>query len=215
MVCLMFSQEELLAHLVSRFNPRAVILYGSAVSGELISTSDIDVVCFVEGEEQYPELDRWHGLALDVWVHPLKEAASEVDFLKLHNGHILLDYDGIAHGLLQRVAAQLLKPPAALDARHARHRNAWVWKMFDRARRGGVEGDHRRHWLLYDLLETWCEMRQHHYLGPANALKTMKRECELTYLAIERALKPGAALHEIEAAIVAVVGERPFESSSS
>jgi len=67
----MFSEHELLAYLTSRFTPRAVILYGSAATGELTSSSDIDVVCFVDGDESYPELGRWQGLLLDIWIHPL------------------------------------------------------------------------------------------------------------------------------------------------
>jgi hypothetical protein len=80
--------------------------------------------------------------------------------------------------------------------------------MFDRASRGGIEGDHRRHWLLYDLPQTWCEITRHHYLGPVDAFRTMKSESEAAYLAVQRALKPEAPLRDVERAVIAIVGER-------
>ena len=129
----MFSENELLAYLTSRFTARAVILYGSAVSGGLTSSSDIDVVCFVDSDERYPELGRWQGLLLDIWVHPLKDAESVDDFLKLHDGHVLLDHNDIAKTLVERVSERLSKRPTPLDTQHIRHRKAWIWKMFDRA----------------------------------------------------------------------------------
>ncbi len=206
---LMFSPEELVTYLDSRFRPKAVILYGSAASGELTPTSDIDVVCFVEGDEAYPELGAWGEWLLDVWIHPVGDAERADEFLKLHDGRVLRDdQDGTARTLLDRVTALLSQPPPPLDPRHERHRRAWGWKMFDRVHRGDIEGDHRRHWLLYDLPQIWCELHRAHYLGPANAFKAMRIRDEAGYLALQEALVPEASLSDIERGVIAIVGER-------
>ena len=87
--------------------------------------------------------------------------------------------------------------------------------MFDRAAQPGAEADHRRHWLLFDLPETWCDLTQHHYFGPDETLKKMSEEAPHVHDAVTRALAAGASLSEIEAAVCAVVGERvPLDRST-
>jgi hypothetical protein len=88
------------------------------------------------------------------------------------------------------------------------HRRAWTWKMFDRAGRAGPEGDYRRHWLLYDLPQTWCDLTRRHYFGPDQTLKLMKSEARSVYEALSRALAPESSLSEIERAVIAIVGDR-------
>jgi len=38
------------------------------------------------------------------------------------------------------VSERLSQRPTPLDANEVRHRKTWIWKMFDRACRGGIEG---------------------------------------------------------------------------
>ncbi|MES1179359.1 MAG: nucleotidyltransferase domain-containing protein [Myxococcales bacterium] len=211
----MFAETEFADHIVSRFGSQVAILYGSAARGEARSGSDIDVVCFVDGAARYPESYLWRGVLVDAWVHPLTDAANIDDFLKLHDGRVLHDLDGLGQGLLAKVAERIQGPREKLDARHERHRRAWVWKMFDRAVQQGAEGDYRRHWLLFDLPETWCDLAQHHYLGPDNALKKLRAAAPHVHEAVTRALAAGSSLSEIELAVCAVVGLRipPDESA--
>ena len=135
----MLPERELLVEIVERFAPAAALLYGSASAGRLTAASDVDVVCFVEGEERYSELASWHGLVLDVWIHPISDAEQTSNFLKVHDGRVLIDRDGIGNDLLMRVRAHLATKPRALDSKHARHLRAWLWKMFGRATRGGID----------------------------------------------------------------------------
>jgi hypothetical protein len=160
-------EQDLIEHLVAEHAACVVILYGSAARGELTPESDIDVVCFREGPDRYPLSYHWRGLLVDAWIHPLSDAAGDArDFSKLDGGRVLLDSEARGQELLDRVNDELGRPPEALAPREERHRRAWVWKMFDRARRGGPEGDYRRHWLLYDLPETWCDLTRRRYFGP-------------------------------------------------
>jgi predicted nucleotidyltransferase len=204
----MFSEEELLDFLDSRFQPRVVILYGSAAHGQFSSAGDIDLVCFTTEKERYPEALLWNDQLLDVWVHPLEDAEAVDDFRRLHDGRVLRDDRGLGQALVDRVAARLSVPPPKLDQRHDRHRRDWIWKMFDRASRGDIEGHHRRHWLLHDLPETWCDLSQRHYLGPSHTLKQVRIESPATYQAFESALKPDASLNDVERLVIAVVGKR-------
>ena len=80
--------------------------------------------------------------------------------------------------------------------------------MLDRLSVGGAEADQRRHWLLAELPQLWCEFTQRHYLGPARALARMQSEAEPVYRALERALAPGASVADIERAVHEIAGER-------
>lgn len=202
------NEKDLLQTLTTRFQPAAVVLYGSGARGALTPTSDIDVVCFVDRDERYPELGRWDGYLLDVWVHPLADANETENFLKLHDGRVLSDRNGIAEDLLRRVRAFVANAPARLDEKHMSHLRHWLWKMFDRASRGDLEGSYRRHWLLHDLPQVWCELTGRHFLGFANALAAMKNDAALHH-AIERALQDDASLTDIRDAVEKVAGPRP------
>ena len=80
--------------------------------------------------------------------------------------------------------------------------------MFDRTAQPGPRGDYRRHWLLFDLPETWSDLMGRHYLGPDNAFKEMKRDAGQVYEAMARALAADSSLSDVERAVVAVVGAR-------
>lgn len=204
----MVGESELSGELVSRFGAQVIILYGSAARGQTRPGSDIDVVCFAEGDARYPESYLWQGLLVDAWLHPLSDAQNTEQFLKLHDGRALLDRNGVGQALLERVAQQLGERRAPLEPKVESHRRTWLWKMFDRAAQSGARADHRRHWLLYDLPETWCDLTQRHYLGADLALQTMQAEAPQVHQALVRALAPGATIAEIEQAVEAIVGPR-------
>jgi hypothetical protein len=205
---MMLSENDLVNHLVSQFATRVVILYGSAANGALTETSDVDLVCFAESAARYPDSHVWRGFLLDIWIHPLEDAEKPEDFLKLHDGRVLLDENNMGRALMDAVIARISQPRKTLESREKQHRKAWIWKMYDRAVRGGIEGDYRRHWLLHDLVETWCDMTDRHFLGSARTFKRMQTESPATYVAIQAALKPTASTADIERAVSAVVGEK-------
>jgi hypothetical protein len=206
----LLAEADLLEHLKARFTAIVIVLYGSAASGQLTLTSDVDIVCFRDGDERFPESYVWNGWQLDVWIHPIGDADRAADFAKLHDGRIVLDHLDVGRRLLDAVTMFLALPAEELGPKEKVHRRAWVWKMFDRAAFGGMEGDHRRHWLLHDLPETWCQLRQRHYLGPGNAFKLMRKEDTAAFGALEKALKAEATLRDVEEAVSAVVGAREF-----
>jgi hypothetical protein len=80
--------------------------------------------------------------------------------------------------------------------------------MFDRSLRGGPVSDYRRHWLLFDLPETWCDLTQRHYLGVNDALERMKSDAPQVYRAFARALASDSSTSDLEQAVFAIVGAR-------
>jgi predicted nucleotidyltransferase len=196
-------------NIVGRLGARVVILYGSAARGEVRADSDIDVVCFTNGTERFPDSYRWNGYLIDAWVHPLADAADAAGFRKLHDGRVLHDdAENTGARLVQRVCTLLREPRSKIDPRDDAHRRAWIWKMFDRSLRGGPVSDYRRHWLLFDLPETWCDLTQRHYLGVNDALERMKSDAPQVYRAFARALASDSSTSDLEQAVFAIVGAR-------
>lgn len=62
----MFDEVGFGEHIATKFAVRVAILYGSAARGEVRPDSDIDVVCFTDGTERYPESYRWQWLLFDL-----------------------------------------------------------------------------------------------------------------------------------------------------
>jgi hypothetical protein len=205
----MFHDDDLAGDLKARFDARAAVLYGSAATGSLRADSDIDVVCFTASTDQYPIAYLWQGFLIDAWIHPLADAARADQFIKLHDARVLFDDAGVGKALVAAVADRLRQPRPPMDARVEQHRRAWLWKMLDRAARRSAEADHRRHWLLTDLAENWCEFTGRHYLGARRALDQMRLEAGDVHTVVERALTPDASLEDIEQAVLAIAGPRP------
>jgi predicted nucleotidyltransferase len=204
----MFSEQDLVVHLQSAFELHSVIVYGSVARGNATETSDIDIVCFVRGAARYPKAYLWNGRLLDLWIHPVEDASSTDQFLKLHGGRTLFDTNDVGAELLRRVAEQLARPRARLEVAQQEHLHVWTWKMLDRASTPDIAGHHRRHWLLHDLPQIWCELTERHFLGPAETFTQMAVADGAAFDCLERALHPAASLPEIERAVAAVVGAR-------
>lgn len=204
-----FDEAEFGRHVVRELGARVAILYGSAARGEARADSDIDVVCFTDRAERHPESYRWNGFLIDAWLHPRGDAADTVSFRKLHDGRVLHDdAEGSGGELLQRVSTSLQQPREKLSDRDEAHRRAWIWKMFDRSQRQGPLSDYRRHWLLFDLPETWCDLTQRHHLGVDHTLKRMQSEADVVYQSFTRALRIGSSVADLEQAVLAIVGPR-------
>lgn len=204
----MGSEAELATELSARFAARVVILYGSYARGSAGPSSDVDVVCFCDGSERFPATFRWHGALIDAWVHPLEDADSSANFRKLHDGRVTRDEDGRGQRLLERVAMELRAPREMLGARQAEHLRVWLWKMFDRAARGGLGGDHRRRWLLHELPEAWCDLAGRHFLGAELVFDAMREAAPEVYAAYAAAVVPSASLTELELVVELIAGLR-------
>ena len=203
----MLPEDEFAVDLAARFGAQVAILYGSAARGGMQPDSDVDVVCFVAGTQRGPATYRWRGYLIDAWIHPHADAERPEELLKLHDGRILFDHEQLGEALLSRIASRVRAMPA-LDPRHESHLRTWAWKMLDRAARSGPEADHRRHWLLGELPQLWCELTRRHYLGCARTLTEMQSESPPVYLALAQALRPGASLPDVERAVLEIVGPR-------
>lgn len=205
----MLPEGELIGELRRRFDAQVVILYGSYARGEAGPGSDVDVICFCSGEQRCPVTFFLGELLIDAWIHPFADLEQDCELDKLLGGRVLLDQDARGAALLATISARLALPRQPLSSEQDRHLRSWVWKMLDRAAHPDLFGAHRRHWLLHDLPEIWCELNGHHFTGAQNALRAMMRSATELDEALPLAMRPEATLEDVRRLALLVVGPRP------
>lgn len=184
-----------------------IILYGSYARGDATAESDVDVATFADVPAAVRDARLWNGLFLDAFVYPTSVAAApDLDMLKLYGGRVLLDDRGLAVPLLEHLAALAGRGPPRLADDDRQMRRMWARKTLLRARRGDVEADYRRHWLLYQLLEDYFAFRNAWYRGPKLALAALRLEEPETFTLFQRALAPNASLESLEELVTHVIG---------
>jgi hypothetical protein len=197
----------LIGELRREHGAHTIILYGSRARGDATPDSDIDVAAFANVAETTRDARLWNGLYLDGFVYPTAVMeAPEVSMLKMLGGRVLLDEQQLAGSLFERLAALERKGPPVLPETEQRMRRAWARKMLARIKRNDVEAHYRQHWLLFQLLEDYFELRGEWYRGPKLALAGLAVSAPETFAAFERALAPAASHETIVALVDHIVG---------
>ena len=127
---------------------------------------------------------------LDVFVHPLSDfqgAYDPAEYARIYGGQILLDRNGVAAALLEKVT-QWVESRAKKTQEELAFNVSWCEKMLRRAERTDAEGCFRRHWLLVESLEIYTELRGWPYLGPKKALAQLEKKDKAVFALYERAL---------------------------
>lgn len=182
--------HDILSYLAAAYDPIAIIVYGSFADGTSNLFSDFDALLVTaDGERRHD--DRFVDFTqLDVFVHPLSDFQGEYDpaeYARIYGGQILLDRDGAAAALLERVT-QWVDSRAKKTQEELDFNVSWCEKMLRRAERTDAEGCFRRHWLLVESLEIYTELRGWPYLGPKKALAQLEKKDRAVFALYEKAL---------------------------
>jgi hypothetical protein len=193
---------KLSAELQTTYDCHTAILYGSRARDDWDAASDIDIMAFRDAGGPERVASQWNGLFLDLFVHATNDEA-DPSWIRIHAGRVLFQRGAFGDDVLTKVHAQYTAGPEQIPEAEISIRKAWAAKMLRRAAKGDAEGDYRRHWLLFSLLEDYFAARGRWYLGPKQALRTMEdmnaKHCEV----FKMALKPEASLAAIEQAVAA------------
>lgn len=184
-----------------------ILLYGSRADGSAGPDSDYDIAAFAPVAEPFRIARPEPGGYLDVWVY--REDQIEItdgEFLKLRGSRILRQRGTEADDLMRALEARYARGPDPLDADEIAARRVWAHKMVERMQRGDAEGDYRRAWLLYTLLEDYFHLRGLWCEGPKKALRWLARFDAGTHDAFVIALRPGANDAAIRALVDRVAG---------
>jgi uncharacterized protein len=182
------------------FECHTVLLYGSRARGDFTEVSDWDVIGFKSHGEMFRHTTiEDPSFMLDGFVHPEKEVVENEDaFLKILGAKILIEKDHFGSDLLKKIEARIKKGPTPRPAWEIKAGIHWVERMLMRLRREDLEGNLRRHWLLFSLLKDYFQLKNQWYLGPKLALEELKKQDEVVYNLFERALRPEGSVADIE-----------------
>jgi predicted nucleotidyltransferase len=179
--------------LVKKHGCHTVILYGSRGRGDWTEESDYDLVGFREDGEKFRDARLIDGSYLDAFVYPVKDViGQEKEFLRIRQGRVLLEKDSFATNLLVKLDQIFAEGPKPLPEDELQTIRVWIGKMLARSTRGDIEGNYRRAWLQYDLIESYFVLRKMWYLGPKESFRWLLVHDPEAYSLFERALKPDA-----------------------
>lgn len=88
--------------------------------------------------------------------------------------------------------------PEPLPADEIQTIRIWIGKMLSRIAKGDLEGNYRRAWLQYDLIESYFVLRKKWYLGPKEAFRWLSENNPAAYELFDIALKPNSNLADIQ-----------------
>ncbi|MBQ6962003.1 MAG: nucleotidyltransferase domain-containing protein [Clostridia bacterium] len=180
----------ILHYIEETYAPEAIIVYGSFADGSANKNSDFDALVITDSMKKH-DASVICDTVLDVWVYPAAVFSGEYDpkeFLQVFDGQIIQDKKGTAEKLKAKVDAYIRQLPLKTEE-EIRQEVDWCEKMLLRTQRGDAEGFFRWHWLLYDSLEIYADVKRLRYFGPKKALRRMQREDEKAFQYYSAALK--------------------------
>ena len=186
----MGTEDAILRYIAGRYDPEAVVLYGSYADGTADENSDFDALV-IAGRERKHDSSEIDGTVLDVFVYPADTFLSDYDpeeFVQVFGGRIVLDRTGAAGRLMRRVREHVsgMEPKTEDELRRD---IAWCEKMLARAFREDAEGYFRLHLLLADSLEIYCGAVKRPYFGPKKSLRSMEQSDPESFAAYSAALR--------------------------
>jgi predicted nucleotidyltransferase len=152
--------------LVQQYNPHTIIAYGSRARNQATDSSDIDIACYCDITEEIKDARLFHGVYLDAWICPTSsmEEIDEKD-LRFEDGCLLLDQQGLGKKFLQGVMDKFRQGPKNPSQSDIRHTTEWIHKMLLRADVNDLDGQYRKTWLQFQLLEIYFQLRGKWFLG--------------------------------------------------
>ena len=168
--------DKILAFLKETYQPDAIIVYGSYADGSANKNSDFDALVIADKERTH-DSSVIDGIVLDVFIYPPETFQSEFDpeeFIQVWDGKIILDANGIAARLQKRVIDFIAHIPQK-NVEELQQEIRWCEKMLSRTMREDAEGYYRWHWVLFDSLEIYFDVKGLHYYGPKKALRFLEQ----------------------------------------
>ena len=172
----MVNTDKILAYLKDTYQPDAIIAYGSFADGSANKNSDFDALVIADKEKTH-DSSVIDGIVLDVFIYPSDTFCQNYDpeeFLQVWDGNILLDTNGVAACLQKQVLDYISHIPRK-TVEEISQEVRWCEKMLSRTMREDAEGYYRWHWVLFDSLEIYFDVKGLHYYGPKKALRFLEQ----------------------------------------
>ena len=181
--------EKAIAYLLEKYDPVAMILYGSYGDGTMDTNSDLDILVVTPKGNTKHDMSVIDGIELDAFVYPQDQMMDfdPAEFLQLYDGKVIFQSDFDAHGVICRVRDYVSSQPVK-SREEIESDVQWCEKMLHRTLRCDPEGYYRWHWVLTESLQIFCDIVGKYYFGPKKSIIWMKTHYPESYERYCRAL---------------------------
>lgn len=190
---------EIMRQLQEKYACHTIILYGSYARGEANEQSDYDIAAIREKGEMQRDCRLLGGVYLDSFIYSEKEVKEpDSSFIHMKDGIVICQKHNIGDEFLSKIKKIYQQGPKKIPDWEKQVIVTWSQKMLARAKVGDIEGNYRRHWLLFDLLQAYFHLRDQWYLGPKESFLWLNKSDQTTFSFFEKALEPTASLENLE-----------------
>lgn len=199
---------EIICKIKKKWHCHTIILYGSRSQDSNSINSDYDIIAISNNGKQKRYYGDFKGEHLDILIYPEKMVKNTNLLLRISNGIILCQKGDFGENLINYAKKMFLKGPPKASRLEKKFIVIWIGKMMDRIKQGSIDGNFRKYWLLFDLLEIYFWLRDLWYIGPKKSFQWLRENDFSAYLAFDAALKPDAKLNTLDVLINYIISYR-------
>jgi predicted nucleotidyltransferase len=191
--------QNIVSQLQNKYGCHTVILYGSRARGDANQTSDYDITAICPEGEAERYCDFINDAYVDAFIYPEAHTEKPDDsFIRMKDGIVICQKNTLGDQLLKKIQERYANGPKKIPAWEKNVISTWSNKMLKRCETADIDGNYRRHWLLFDLLQAYFQLRDLWYTGPKESFQYLKQNDPTTYLLFDKALKPNASVGDIK-----------------
>lgn len=181
--------EKIIDYLKTEYQPLAIVIYGSYVSGTNDEYSDFDCMIIVEDKKRKHDDSVINGVQLDCFIFTKREIQNEdIDvFLTVYDGTILLDSDRIAENLKSRVR-EYVRNHSVIVPEEKQFIISWIKKTMRRVEKNDDEGNYRALAFLGESLTDYFLLRDLYYFGSKKAISYLREYDNTGYRLYHKAI---------------------------
>lgn len=187
-----------LNELIHKHGCHSVIIYGSRSRNDFTIESDYDLIGIKKDGVKFRDARLIEGKYLDAFVYPESDVSGkEEELLRIRNGIALQEVGSFASKLLEKVNQIYLRGPKPMSDDEIQAIRAWIPKMIERSSKNDLEGNYRRTWLQFDLLQNYFELRKKWYLGPKESFLWLAQNDPITYSIYDEVLRNNSDMNNL------------------
>ncbi len=178
--------EKIKHYLLEKYQPLAIILYGSYQNHTNNQDSDYDALVITD-DLTYHDTNCIEGIQLDVFVYSKDQLKNLNDFIQIYFGEVIYDTHQIGQKLLNQVHDHIDHyPKKTID--ELNDEVVWCQKMLKRIQRKDTEGMYRYHLLCIESLEIYFDCLGLYYFGPKKSILYLQEHDQMAYQLYTQAL---------------------------
>jgi len=198
--------QNIVTTLQNKYDCHTIILYGSRARGDANETSDYDIAAIRDKGETERYCDNIKNAYVDAFIYSVPDIEKPDDsFIRMKDGIVICQKNTLGDQLLKTIKERYSHGPKKIPAWEKHVIATWSNKMLKRCEIADIDGNYRRHWLLFDLLQAYFQLRDLWYIGPKESFQYLKRNDPTMYLLFDNALKPNGGIGDIKKLVENVI----------